>query len=97
MADFPQKTLAEWAALASKELGGKSPDTLAWQTAEGIAVKPLYTAADLEQIETAVQVADSVDPQPRRERSGRRRAARSRLEVDRIAHGIGISAVNFGT
>ncbi|HEX3972745.1 MAG TPA: methylmalonyl-CoA mutase [Stellaceae bacterium] len=52
MADFPAKSLADWVALAGKELGGKSPDTLAWQTAEGIAVKPLYTAADLEQIET---------------------------------------------
>ena len=37
----------------SKELGGKSADTLAWQTPEGIEVKPLYTAADLAQIETA--------------------------------------------
>jgi methylmalonyl-CoA mutase len=53
MADFPAKTLADWMVLAGKELGGKSPDTLAWQTAEGIAVKPLYTAADLEHIETA--------------------------------------------
>jgi methylmalonyl-CoA mutase len=52
MADFPKKFLADWAALASKELGGKSADTLAWQTAEGIAVKPLYTAEDLAQIET---------------------------------------------
>ncbi len=52
MADFPHKTLADWAALAGKELGGKSADTLAWQTAEGLSVKPLYTAADLEQIET---------------------------------------------
>jgi methylmalonyl-CoA mutase len=53
MADFPAKSLADWVALAGKELGGKSPDTLAWQTAEGIAVKPLYTEADLEAIETA--------------------------------------------
>jgi methylmalonyl-CoA mutase len=53
MADFPQKTLADWTALAAKELGGKSAETVAWHTAEGIAVKPLYTAADLEAIETA--------------------------------------------
>src|SRR5712692_3490805 len=52
MADFPEKTLAEWRALAEKELGGKSIDALAWQTPEGIAVKPLYTAADLETLET---------------------------------------------
>jgi methylmalonyl-CoA mutase len=53
MADFPQKTLADWAALAAKELGGKSAESVTWRTAEGIAVKPLYTAADLEAIETA--------------------------------------------
>ncbi|MES2667219.1 MAG: methylmalonyl-CoA mutase [Pseudomonadota bacterium] len=38
--------LAEWAALAGKELKGTSPDTLVWNTLEGIAVKPLYTEAD---------------------------------------------------
>jgi methylmalonyl-CoA mutase len=51
MADFPEKTLAEWRALAEKELGGKSVDSLAWQTPEGISVKPLYTAEDLEALE----------------------------------------------
>ncbi|WP_149589502.1 methylmalonyl-CoA mutase [Tabrizicola flagellatus] len=40
--------LKEWEALASKELKGKDPASLTWQTLEGIAVKPLYTAADLE-------------------------------------------------
>jgi methylmalonyl-CoA mutase len=53
MADFPAKTLADWAALAAKELGGKSAEALSWRTAEGLAVKPLYTAADLDEIETA--------------------------------------------
>src|SRR5216684_1884779 len=51
MADFPEKTLAEWRALAEKELGGKSIDSLTWLTPEGIKVKPLYTAADLEGLE----------------------------------------------
>ena len=51
MADFPQKTLQDWLALVAKELGGKSAETLLWQTPEGIAVKPLYTAEDLERIE----------------------------------------------
>src|SRR5487761_1365294 len=51
MADFPEKTLDDWRALAAKELGGKAPDALTWETLEGIAVKPLYTAADLETIE----------------------------------------------
>jgi len=40
--------LGDWAALAEKELKGRAPDTLIWDTLEGIAVKPLYTAADLE-------------------------------------------------
>ncbi len=35
-----------WEALASKELKGKNPASLNWQTLEGITVKPLYTAAD---------------------------------------------------
>jgi methylmalonyl-CoA mutase len=51
MAEFPEKTLAEWRALAEKELGG-GLDRLTWQTPEGIAVKPLYTAEDLETLET---------------------------------------------
>jgi len=41
----------KWAEAAAKELKGKSPDDLTWQTPEGIAVKPLYTAADLEGLE----------------------------------------------
>src|SRR5437899_2638885 len=48
MAEFPPKTLEEWQALAAKELGGKSAETLARETLEGIKVKPLYNAADLE-------------------------------------------------
>ena len=36
-----------WEALAAKELRGAGPDSLIWQTLEGIAVKPLYTEADL--------------------------------------------------
>ncbi|WP_448585692.1 methylmalonyl-CoA mutase [Thermaurantiacus sp.] len=40
----PQPTLADWAALAAKEVRGRE---LGWATPEGITVKPLYTAADL--------------------------------------------------
>ena len=40
-----------WKRLATAELKDKRPDDLAWTTPEGIAVKPLYTAADLEGIE----------------------------------------------
>ncbi len=35
-----------WRKLAEKELKGRSPDSLTWDTLEGIAVKPLYTAED---------------------------------------------------
>ncbi|MCQ4628916.1 methylmalonyl-CoA mutase [Shinella sp. CPCC 100929] len=40
------KTFADWEALAERELRA-SPDTLTWQTPEGIAVKPVYTQDDL--------------------------------------------------
>lgn len=40
--------LESWRKLAEKELKGKSPDELVWNTLEGIPVKPLYTEADLE-------------------------------------------------
>ncbi|MBF9047680.1 methylmalonyl-CoA mutase [Rhodobacterales bacterium LSUCC0031] len=42
------KTMDAWRKLAEKELRGRSPDSLTWDTLEGIAVKPLYTAADSE-------------------------------------------------
>jgi methylmalonyl-CoA mutase len=51
----------EWRALAARELQGADPDTLAWHTPEGITVKPLYTAADLEGLETA-GVVPGVEP-----------------------------------
>jgi methylmalonyl-CoA mutase len=38
---------ADWQALAEKELK-RSPESLIWQTPEGIAVKPLYTQGDLD-------------------------------------------------
>ena len=44
---------AKWEAAASKLLKGKSPDALNWRTPEGITVKPLYTAEDLEGMESA--------------------------------------------
>ena len=48
MSDFASKTLEDWRNLAAKDLKGGSADDLIWQTPEEIAVKPLYTAADLE-------------------------------------------------
>jgi methylmalonyl-CoA mutase len=52
MAEFPRKSLADWEKLAREELKGADSASLAWETPEGIAVKPLYTAADLEGLET---------------------------------------------
>ena len=40
-------TLEDWRKLAEKEIKA-DPDTLSWQTLEGIRVKPLYTEADTE-------------------------------------------------
>ena len=40
-----------WTALVEKETRGRSPSDLTWHTPEGIDVKPLYTAADLEGLE----------------------------------------------
>ena len=48
MTDFPKKSLDDWAALAQKECRDKPLDDLTIDTPEGIPVKPLYTAADLE-------------------------------------------------
>ncbi|OWW00428.1 methylmalonyl-CoA mutase [Rhizobium sp. R693] len=42
-----KKTLGDWRALAEKELKA-APETLVWNTPEGIDVKPLYTEADIE-------------------------------------------------
>ncbi len=43
-----QADLAAWETLAQKELKGAAPESLTWDTAEGIAIKPLYSEADLE-------------------------------------------------
>jgi len=50
VSDADRKTLADWAARAERELAGKPVSGLDWQTPEGITVKPLYTAADLEKL-----------------------------------------------
>src|SRR5687768_12179860 len=41
------QSLAAWRAAAAKSAPRGDVDALAWRTPEGIAVKPLYTAADL--------------------------------------------------
>ena len=42
-----------WHDLASKELRGKNSDELVWDTPDGLVVKALYTAADLENLDYA--------------------------------------------
>jgi methylmalonyl-CoA mutase len=48
----PKKTLNDWQKLAQKDLGEAPVESLTWHTPEGIAVKPLYTAADLDVVDT---------------------------------------------
>ena len=45
-----KKSLDDWKDLASKELKDRSIDELNWETLEGLAIKPLYTSADLENL-----------------------------------------------
>ena len=52
MAEVPAKKLADWEKLAAAELKGAAASSLDWLTPEGLRVKPLYTAADLEGLET---------------------------------------------
>src|ERR671920_328315 len=49
---FPEPDLEAWRRLAEQELGGRPSESLTWETPEGIAVKALYTAADLEALES---------------------------------------------
>ena len=46
-----QSDIKKWKELATKELRGKPLESLDWETPEGIAVKPLYTAEDLAEME----------------------------------------------
>jgi methylmalonyl-CoA mutase len=56
MSDRERATRADWQELAAKEVKG-DPSKLTWTTPEGIPVQPLYTAADIEGL-------DSVDTMP---------------------------------
>ena len=48
MTDKHNPTITDWEALAVKERKGRPVDDMVWQTPEGINVKSLYTAADIE-------------------------------------------------
>ena len=51
MSEHPEKK--KWTELAEKELRGKTVESLTWMSPEGIPIKALYTAEDLEGIEFA--------------------------------------------
>jgi len=46
--EFKAATLADWQAAAAKSLKGGALESLNWRTPEGLVLKPLYTAADLQ-------------------------------------------------
>ena len=52
MSCFDKKSLADWEAQAKKEKKTDDLSGFKWETPEGIAVKPLYTAEDIEGLET---------------------------------------------
>jgi methylmalonyl-CoA mutase len=58
--DFPPRSVADWEALAEREVKG-DVDRLTWETPEGIPVKPLYTADDLEGL-AAVDTLPGFEP-----------------------------------
>jgi len=46
MANSPE--YQKWFEMASKQMKGKTPDDIAWKSPEGIVIKPLYEANDIE-------------------------------------------------
>ncbi len=49
MAEHPDSK--KWVELATKQMKGKSPETLNWKSPEGIEIKPLYTGVDVDGLE----------------------------------------------
>ena len=49
MSEHPQKK--QWEEIATQQMKGKPLESLEWNTPEGIKVKPLYTAEDIEGLE----------------------------------------------
>src|SRR5574338_1040050 len=62
-----EPTLDDWKALAAKDLKGRSPDELTRTRPEGIEVKALYTAADVDGL--ATDTLPGFAPFPRRVRA----------------------------
>jgi methylmalonyl-CoA mutase len=53
MSEFEKKSLTDWEARVKKEIKTDDLSRLMWDTPEGIRIKPLYTRADTERLETA--------------------------------------------
>jgi len=55
MSDYKPKqaSVEEWTALATKQMKGKDPSELTWNTPEGIDIKPFYSAEDMEGLDFA--------------------------------------------
>ena len=51
MTHTPKNDLKDWHSLARSELKGQDPDSLIWDTPEGLQVKSLYTAEDLDSLQ----------------------------------------------
>ncbi len=51
MSEISRQPLADWETQAKKEKKTDDLSALTWQTPEGIAVKPLYTGADLDKLD----------------------------------------------
>jgi methylmalonyl-CoA mutase len=45
--EFPPASTQQWNEQIKADLKGASPETLQWQTPEGISIKPFYTKADV--------------------------------------------------
>ena len=58
MADM--KALQDWEAAVAKQTKGAGSSSLVWKTPEGIDVKPLYTADDLERLAAEGYDADTL-------------------------------------
>ena len=61
MSEDGSKSSEAWKDLATRELKGKAVDELIWETPEGIAIKPIYTAEDLEGLE-ALNTLPGMEP-----------------------------------
>ncbi len=65
MAQFKKPTHEDWERLAAHELKGRQPDSLNWQTPEGLSIKPLYTADDLAGLDQQVDSLPGFAPYTR--------------------------------